>query len=302
MRWMTSLTALCIGLVGCAASRPDDVLNRVAAGRSEEGLVAAAAGTSRDGLAMQAARDRVERDLAGANVGTGAPPPAAPAAEEVTVVAPRSFAGNWRLVSPTTLTAHANSDATYEDVQTFICRFEQHATALSGACLPSRKKIEGSVEGDRVTLDWSRGLASAGMTGTLLSPTDFRGTLSIGALGVRVSTDIPAYGSKLGRSTAPEESDRVAGEVLRELARGEVRPDRLTGAVLGRLRDAPPFSQREKQALGSPVDQVFLDRIELPADGDGQTMAVYELEFEGGWRLCGVIQDAAWQVDGIDCS
>jgi hypothetical protein len=137
------------------------VLKRAAEGRSQDGLIAVSAGTPRDGIDMQAARDRAERDLASAKAVPTADPPVMPGVDQITVVGRRSFAGIWRMASPTSLSAHYHGDATYERVQTFICRFEQHAAALSGACLPSRKKIEGNVEGDRVTLNWSRGLARA---------------------------------------------------------------------------------------------------------------------------------------------
>jgi len=300
---MTGMTALCVGLAGCASAGPDDVLKRAAEGRSEDGVIAVSAGTPRDDLAMQAARQRVERDLANLNAKPPADPSPVPGTEQITVVGMRSFAGNWRLVSPTALTAHYDSDATYEHVQAFICRFEQHAALLSGACLPSRKTIEGRVDGDRVTLDWSRGLASAGISARLLSPTTFRGTLSVGALGITVSTDIPAYGSKLGGSTDPQDSDPIASQVLQELARGDVTSDRFTVAALAHVRDTPPLPEADRRALGTPIDQAFLDRIEVPADdGSDRTMAVYALSFEQGVRLCGIVLDAARKVDGIDCS
>jgi len=304
VRLKTILTALCLGLAGCAAPGPDDVLKRVAEGGGEDGRVAVAAGTPRDAVAMQAAKNRADQDLVRAAAKPPVDPPSVPGAEQITVVAPRSFAGTWRMVSPTTLTAHADAGPTYENVQAFICRFEQHASELSGACLPSRKKIDGQVDGDRVTLDWSRGLASAGMDGTLLSPNEFRGRLSVGALGIRVSTDIPVYGSKLDRSSGAGVPDPIAGEVLQALTGGEVAARRFTAAALTRFRDDPPLDERERRALGAPVDQVFLDRIEVPADDDGpnRMMAVYQLSFEQGWRLCGIALNAAGQVESVDCS
>jgi len=300
---MTSLLALCVGLAGCATPGPDDVLKHAAAGKGDDGVVAVAAGNSSDKIAMQSAKDQLDQHVASVNAKAAVDLPVMPGVQQMTIEGPRSFAGIWRMVSPTTLTVQSGGDATYEHVQTFICRFDQHEAALTGACLPSRSNIKGEVDGKTVTLRWSRGLVSSGMSGTLLSPTDFHGILSIGAIGIRVPTDIPVYGTKLGSATAPHDTDQIAGPVLQELARGKFEPDDFTSTTAAELRDTPLFSERERQALGMPIDLILLDRIQIPANEEApaQTMAAYDAEFEHGWRLCGVVVNSAQKVDRVEC-
>ncbi len=202
------------------------------------------------------------------------------------------------------MSAGVGGPAKYSDVRQAVCRFEQSDEKLKGACVPFRKRMRGSLNGDTLTLDWTKGVASAHIDGTMLSETDFRGTISVGMLGSNIPTDMPAYGVKLlhgENSTA--EIDDLASKVMADLAAGNFRPDRYSAAAIGKLSANSPLPQSDRVALGPQTALSFVTQAMIPATNDEaeKTMIVYDVEFKNGWRLCGFILDQEKKVGDIDC-
>jgi len=270
-------------LAGCAGSPPpaDELLRRI---------VARPGGGEDTGVVAETPEDRAAMDRAAAEIRTHvtavsdvAPPVVPDGAYQVSVTAPHSMAGSWKMVSPTRLDVRQDEPDSYTKVQTFLCRLDQEGETLEGSCLPSRKRVHGSVRGDEVHLGWQSGLIGAEIRGRLLTPTDFVGTFALGTLGIGVvATDIPAYGSKI--SGAPAAPNGV-GELETALA-GDLAAD-------------------EMLQLGSVRGLSLLGSVDKPVvDGDKEAavqMAVYDVEFARGWKLCGFTRDVGGRIDNVEC-
>jgi hypothetical protein len=271
-------------LTGCAASPPpaDELLRRIAArpgGGDETGVVAQ---TPEDQAAMESAAAEIRTHVA-AVPDVPPPPGIADGTYQIAVTAPHSMAGSWKMVSPTRLDMRRDEPDSYTKVQTFLCRLDQDGENLEGSCLPSRKRVHGSLRGDEVHLGWQSGLIGAEIRGRLLTPTDFVGTFALGTLGIGVvATDIPAYGSKIfGVPAAPDGVGELETALAADLAADEMLH------------------------LGSVRGLSLLGSVEKPVgEGDKAAavqMAVYDVEFARGWKLCGFTRDGQDRIDSVEC-
>lgn len=275
-RLRTGLAGLAVTglLAGCAASPPpaDEILRQLAAHQSG-GVVA---GTPEDGAAMDRAAAEIRTHAAA--VPAVVPPTAADGAYQVSVTAPHSMAGSWKMVSPTSLTVRDDGPDSYSKVHTFLCRLDQDGEDLEGSCLPSRDRIHGVLRGDEVHLGWQSGIIGAEIRGRLLTPTDFAGTFALGTLGIGLmKTDIPAYGTKIPVASPETES----GEMSAALPAGDIKE-------LGGVRSFSFLGSVDKQTGEGEREKVV-------------AMAVYDVEFARGWKLCGFTRDGDGRIDSTEC-
>ena len=261
-------------LAGCVEAPPtaDVILQKMADHKNS-----VVPGTPEDGVAMDKAADEVRTHL---SIHAAAAPAQVKAVEadgayQVSVTAPHSMAGSWKMVSPTNLTVRDDGPDSYGKVHTFLCRLDQDGDDLEGSCLPFRDRIRGVLHGDEVRLAWGAGLIHAEIRGRLVTPTDFAGTFALGALGIGVTgTDIPAYGTKISGAS---------------VERGE----ELTASVTSQTTD-----------LGGVRSLSFLGSVDKPVEeGKDETVAtaVYDVEFAKGWKLCGFTRDGEGRVGSVEC-
>lgn len=251
--------ALLCALGGCASTPPtsDELMRRFAADRAADAPIEA--DSPEDAAAMARAGAEVRGHLAARPALPASTGPDTP--YEMTVTAAHGMAGNWHIVSPTSISVHSGAPDSWGKVRDFLCRFEQDGESLSGSCLPMRRSVRGSLRGDELHLGWNAGLIHADIGGRLLGPTDFAGEVAIGPLGLDlVGAHVPAYGSKI--SALPPAPDGADAEA------------RTRFADLAGLRG---FS--------------YLGTVSLPADPESgkpaAAMLVYDVEFERSWQLCG---------------
>ena len=280
LRAAIASTALAALLSGCVSSPPpaDEILRELAAHRSGLKDSEVEAGTPEDRAAMDRAAAEIESHVA---AGPWRPAAVGPdSIDQVSVTAPHSLSGTWKLVSPRRLSVHSGAPDSYDRVEIYLCRLDQVGNDVEGSCLPQRRRIRGSLRGDEVRLGWQFNLVSVELRGRLLTPTDFAATFAFGALGVGVtSTDIPAYGSKI----SPILDGGQSGD-----------PAALLAAALA--GSAPPISRDEAEKLGGVQGFMLLGTVKAPAGDEDldwtSSMTVYDVEFAHGWQLCGFSRDS----------
>lgn len=261
-------------LSGCAAPRPpapEEVLRRLAADAAGKPYAATVPETPEDAAAIQRAAAEVNEHVTRLRAEAALPAVTPKTDYEVAVTAPRSMAGTWRLVSPTSLTL-LDEKKFYGAVRTYLCRVDQKGEAVQGSCLPTRVELSGKVHEDAVNLDWGSTIVSAEIVGRLVSSTDFAGVLVLGAFGINLGKDLPVYASKIPNSVpAPPDIDAMAAQVI--------AADPKLGAV------------RERLYLGA-VDA---------AEETPEPIEIYDVEFERGWKLCGFTRKADGMFDHLEC-
>lgn len=260
-RW---IVLILLGSLGACSSTPptaEELIKRFAENRAK-GEFAMQAATPEDAAAMDRAADEMHAHLA-------APPPVVKADHfdgvmEVAVTAPHGMAGNWHMISPTQLQVRSGEPDAWGKVHDFLCRFEQEGDKLTGSCLPQRRGIHGTLDGDELHFGWGSGAISARLDGRLLSPTDFAGEVSVGMLGMTlIKTDAPAYGNKI--ATPPPSPEGADSEASTRFA-----------------------------GLDGMKSYSYLGSVEI---ADSGTMLVYDVEYEKSWQLCGFTRGA----DEVEC-
>jgi hypothetical protein len=294
-------------LTGCTSGPPpaDEILRHLAARHGDGQEIGVVAATPEDGAALDQAAAEIRGHAAAAP-----PQPKSSDPEgvfQVSVTAAHSMAGNWKMVAPTRLTVRSGAPDSYGKVSVFLCRLDQEGDDLEGSCLPFRKHMRGTLRGDEVRLSWQAGIVSAEIRGRLLTPSDFAGTYAFGTLGIGLmGTDIPAYGSKISTSSSPADGlDDLATTLVADLAKGDLSSDRYAAALRRTAAEEPPLPHGEMAKLGAVRSVSFLGAVEKPVgDADAEktvTMAVYDVEFVRGWKLCGFTRDADGRIDNAEC-
>lgn len=249
-------------VAGCSASPPppEEILRQLAADAAGKADTEVVPATPEDAAAIQRAAVEVDDHVRRQKQETSTASPVPKTDYEVSVTAPRSMAGTWRLVSPTMFTFRSGAKDEYANVHPFLCRVDQAGETLHGSCLPTRAEISGKIRDETVDLRWVSVVVSAKIAGQLVTPTDFAGNLSLGLLGVKLTgAGIPVYAVKIPSSTpAPPQIDTLAARLFADL-----------GAV------------RERLYLGA-VDAMQ----EKP-----QMMHIFDVELDQGWKLCGFTED-----------
>ncbi len=258
-------------LTGCAISPPppEEILRQLAADAAGKADAEVAPATSEDAAAMQHAAIEVDEDIRRQQDKPAAP--AGPKTDyEMLVTAPHSMAGIWRMTSPTSITIRSGAQDQYGGVHAFLCRVDQSGGSLRGSCLPTRAELSGTIRADAVDLGWASTVISARIAGRLMTQTDFAGTLSLGVLGVKLTGGgIPLYAVKLPSSmAAPPEIDEIAA--------------------------------RQFAALGAVRERLYLGAVD-GQQGKPSTMYVYDVEFEGDWKLCGFTREGDGEAGHLEC-
>lgn len=299
-----SFIALLLLLAGCTGGGPppaEEILRQLAANAAAKSDAEAVPATPEDAAAIQHAAAEIDDHVRRQKEAASAVSRTAKTDYEVAVTAPRSMAGTWRMVTPTSFHIQSGQQDQYGQVHNYLCRVDQKGQSLKGSCLP-RAELSGRIRDGEVRLAWGSKLISADIKGWLVTPTDFAGVLSIGAMGFDLmGKGIPLYLTKIPASVpVSKEVDDLAGRVIADLSASDFSGDRYSAETRSALSAEPPLSRSDIKALGSVRERLYLGSVESHGDGPG-AMEIYDVEFERGWKLCGFSRSGDGRVDHIDC-
>jgi len=268
-------------------------------------------------VAMAAAPVRVPPETPNpapsAAAGAAAPTDAAasgPGAERITVLG-RSFTGLWKVNSPKRLgldvglLSGVHIRYSGETGDRDICELRQTGDRLDARCLRLARDIDGSIDGDRITLKSWIGPANLILTASAQSGSSLTGSISGGALGARMTGGVPIEATKL--TPNPAALDRpslpLVREVLADIGDGRLTAGRYSPAAAARLKKDLRDLQADQTALGPLRGLTYLDQLlpRHPFDPRERPLEVYRVEYAKGTQLCGVSPGEADTVDDFIC-
>jgi hypothetical protein len=233
-----------------------------------------------------------------------------PTGEQITVFG-RSFTGLWKVNSPKRLGmdvgllsgvhVHYSGETGDRD----ICELRQTGDRLDARCLRLARDIDGSIDGDQITLKSWIGPANLILTASAQSGSSLKGSISGGALGARMTGGVPIEATKL--TVPPTGTERPSAplvrDVLADIGGGRLTAGRYTAEAAARLGHELRDLQADRSDLGPLQSLTYLDQLlpRHPFDPRERPLEVYRVEYAKGTQLCGISPGEAGTVDDFIC-
>jgi len=233
-----------------------------------------------------------------------------PTLEQITVLG-RSFTGLWKVNSPKRLgldvglLSGVHIRYSGETGDRDICELRQTGDRLDARCLRLARDIDGSIDGDRITLKSWIGPANLILTASAQSASSLKGSISGGALGARMTGGVPIVATRLTPALAGTDrpSLPLVRDVLADIGDGRLTAGRYTPEAAARLHKELRDLQADQTALGPLQGLTYLDQLlpRHPFDPRERPLEVYRVDYAKGTQLCGISPGEAGIVDDFIC-
>jgi hypothetical protein len=233
-----------------------------------------------------------------------------PTGEQITVIG-RSFTGVWKVNSPKRLgmdvglLSGVHIRYSGETGDRDICELRQTGERLDAHCLRLARDIDGSIDGDRITLKSWIGPATLILTASAQSGSSLKGSISGGALGARMTGGVPIEATKLSVPPAGTErpSAPLVRDVLADIGGGRLTAGRYMPEAAARLGHEMRDLQADRSDLGLLQSLTYLTELlpRHPFDPHERPLEVYRVDYAKGTQLCGISPGEAGTVDDFIC-
>ncbi len=234
-----------------------------------------------------------------------------PTAEQITVVG-HSFTGLWKVNSPKRLGMDVGLFSgvqikySGETGDRDICELRQTGDRLDAHCLRLGKNVDGSIDGNSITLKSWIGPANLILTARAQTGSTLTGSLSGGALGQRMTGGVPIQAVKL--TVPPAGTERPSAplvlDVLADIGGGRLTAGRYTPEAAARLKKELSDLRADQTELGPVQGLTYLDQLlpRHPFDPRERPLEVYRIQYAKGTQLCGISPGGqAGTVDDFIC-
>jgi hypothetical protein len=230
--------------------------------------------------------------------------------EQITVVG-RSFTGLWKVNSPKRLgmdvglLSGVQIRYSGETGDRDICELKQTGDRLDARCLRLGRDVDGSIDGNQITLKSWIGPANLILTASAQSGSHLTGSLSGGALGARMTAGVPIEATKLDPAAEGTErpSAPLVRDVLSDIGGGRLTAGRYAPEAAARLKRELSDLQAAQGALGPLTGLTYLAPLlpRHPFDPREHPLEVYRVDYAKGTQLCGISPGATGLVEDFIC-
>jgi hypothetical protein len=221
---------------------------------------------------------------------------------ETVVVNASALDGVWKITKPDYGSIKLFHDAQWGAMHDSFCRMEHVHGDLAVHCFAWGILKDGrvSIEGKNIHFAWGTMMLRIVIDGDLQSATQFGGTFAVKFSGIEYDDPVASSGTKLTLSpNAPDGGGKSAllARLLGEMTKGA--PTATFDTQAGNVR---PLKAQTLQALGAVQSIIYLGTAPKPGNLKiADFFSVYDVEFAGGQRICGLHQRDDGTLDGFTC-
>ena len=237
---------------------------------------------------------------------------AAAPAETIEVDAAKTLTGLWKISFPAqtisiSLPLAGTRVINYQGGDTF-CRLEQQGESAAMACLAGGNWRTGtaSLDGNNLHLAWGSALLRLVVDAPLNGTSTFAGPFAVKLMGISKAAPEPAAGThfdNLAGSSDTAGKTPLLTTVLAQMAGGGITVPH-DAAIASNFVNAEPNKPSDMAKLGKLETIIYVGESRLRwgrQPSEPFLFSVYQVEFTGGQRLCGIHQRDDGVLDGFLC-